>query len=182
MIFTRTEIEGCVIVDVEPRQDERGYFARTFSADEFAREGLETQWVQANVGHSVRAGIVRGLHYQVEPHAEAKLVSCTAGAVFDVAVDVRPESPTYLRWVGVELSAESRRMLYLPRGTAHGYQALTDGASTSYLVSTPYAGEAERGLRWDDPALGIAWPLAAGALVSDKDRAWPLVGDGGHAA
>jgi dTDP-4-dehydrorhamnose 3,5-epimerase len=180
VIFTRTAVDGCVIVDLERREDARGFFARTFCADEFSREGLETRWVQANAARTAHSGTIRGLHWQVEPHAEAKLVSCTAGAVFDVAVDVRPTSPTYLRWTGVELAAETGRMLYLPPGTAHGYQALTDDASTWYLVSAAYAPEAERGLRWDDPALRIEWPLPNPA-VSEKDQAWPLLTGGGTA-
>jgi dTDP-4-dehydrorhamnose 3,5-epimerase len=175
MTFTETAIGGVYLVGLEPRSDDRGFFARAFCEEEFAAHGLETRWVQANVGHSTRAGTIRGLHYQVPPHAEAKLVRCTAGAVFDVAVDVREESPTYLAWYGAELSAANGSMLYLPRGIAHGYQALTDGAETYYLVSAAYAPSAERGLRWDDPALAISWPLADDPIVSDKDAGWPLV-------
>ena len=175
MIFTETAIAGVFLVELEPRGDDRGFFARAFCAEEFAAHGLETRWVQANVGHSNRAGTIRGLHYQAPPHAEAKLVRCTAGAVFDVAVDVREESSTYLQWYGTELSARNGSMLYLPEGVAHGYQSLTDDAETYYLVSAAYAPAAERGLRWDDPALGIAWPHLDAPILSDKDAGWPLV-------
>jgi dTDP-4-dehydrorhamnose 3,5-epimerase len=175
MIFTETTIAGVFLVELEPHRDERGFFARAYSADEFAAHGLETHWVQANIGHSARRGTIRGLHYQAPPHAEAKLVRCTAGAVFDVAVDVREDSPTYLQWYGTELSARNGSMLYLPEGIAHGYQALTDEAETYYLVSAAYAPAAERGLRWNDPNVGIAWPLPEAPILSDKDARWPLV-------
>jgi dTDP-4-dehydrorhamnose 3,5-epimerase len=175
VIFTETAIAGVYVVELEPRRDDRGFFARAFCADEFAAHGLETHWVQANVGHSERAGTIRGLHYQVPPHAEAKLVRCTAGAVFDVAVDLREGSPTYLQWYGTELSAGNGRMLYLPKGVAHGYQSLTDDAEAYYLVTAAYAPAAERGLRWDDPDLDIAWPLFDAPILSDKDAGWPLL-------
>ena len=175
VIFTETPIAGVYLVELEPRRDARGFFARAFCADEFAAHGLETRWVQANIGHSARKGTIRGLHYQAPPHAEAKLVRCTAGAVYDVGVDVRESSPTYLEWHGAELSAENGSMLYLPHGVAHGYQSLADDTETYYLVSAPYAPSAERGLRWSDPAIGIAWPLPEDPTVSEKDAGWPLV-------
>ncbi len=175
MIFTPTGIQDVTIVELEPRSDERGHFARAWCAREFAEQGIETPFVQANVASSKAAGTLRGLHYQDTPHAEAKLVRCTAGAIFDVAVDVRPASPTYLDWFGVSFSAANGRMLYLGTGIAHGYQALTDDAETYYLVSAEYAPSAERGLRWDDPALGIEWPLPEAPILSPKDRAWPLL-------
>ncbi len=175
MIFTETDIGGVYLVELEPRRDERGFFARAFCAHEFGAHGLETRWVQANIGHSTRTGTIRGLHYQEPPHAEAKLVRCTAGAVFDVAVDVRPSSPTYLQWYGIELTAVNGLMLYLPEGVAHGYQSLTDEVETYYLVSAPYAPSCERGLRWNDPALAIAWPLPEDPIVSEKDASWPVV-------
>lgn len=173
MIFEETAIPGVWHIRVERRGDARGSFARAFCATEFADHGLETSYVQANIADTVQAGTVRGMHWQVAPHEEVKIVRCVAGAIHDVAVDARPDSPTYLQSVAVRLSAEEGNMLYVPPGFAHGYQALTDGATTFYMVNGYYAGGAERGLRHDDPALALEWPLPP-INVSDKDRAWPL--------
>lgn len=172
MTFQDTDIPGLVIVDIDPFADERGMFARVWSADAFAERGLRTDFVQANLGHSVRRGTLRGLHYQEAPFAEAKLVRCTRGAIFDVAVDLRRDSPAYGRWVGLELTAESRRMVYVPEGCAHGYQTLVDDTELFYPVTARYAADAERGVRYDDPAFGIEWPVEV-TSISKKDQSWP---------
>lgn len=172
MKFSETKLPGCTIVDVEPVSDARGFFARAWCSREFAEHGLHAELRQANLSYSPRRGTLRGLHWQAPPNSEAKLIRCTRGAVLDVAVDLRPDSPTYLRWVGVELAAESRRMLFVPEHFAHGFQTLEDDTEVHYLVSEAYAPEAERGARWDDPAFGIEWPLPV-AAISDKDSGWP---------
>jgi dTDP-4-dehydrorhamnose 3,5-epimerase len=172
--FTPCAIAGAWTVDPTPHVDERGRFMRAWCADEFAAQGIEFVPVQANMGRSAQAGTVRGLHYQVAPHEEAKLMRCTRGAVFDVLVDLRPDSTTYGRWYGTELSAENGRMLYVPPLCAHGYQTLEDGAEIYYLTSTVYAPAAVRGLRFDDPTVAIHWPLSPVA-VSDQDRRWPYL-------
>jgi dTDP-4-dehydrorhamnose 3,5-epimerase len=172
LTFQETAVESAFIIDPEKREDDRGFFARTWCVDEFAAHGLHPRFVQGNVGHSAARGTLRGLHYQVPPHEEAKLVRCTAGAVWDVVVDVRPDSPTFGRWVGVELSSANHRMLYVPEGCAHGYQALEDGSEVFYLVTNFYAPGHERGVRFDDPFFGIEWPLPV-SRVSDKDRSHP---------
>lgn len=176
MIFTETELAGCVVVDVERIEDARGFFARTFSADEFERRGMPDAPIECSVSFNERAGTVRGLHYQETPHAEAKLVRCTRGRIFDVAVDVRPGSPTFLRWTAVELSAENRRGLYVPEGCAHGFLTLEPSCEVSYQISQRYAPGAARGLRWDDPALAIAWPVVGEVTISHRDSSWPLLG------
>jgi dTDP-4-dehydrorhamnose 3,5-epimerase len=176
MIITRTAIEGPAIVDLDRRSDDRGFFARTFCVTEFANEDLATDVEQCNLSFNHRAGTLRGMHFQVAPHPEAKLVRCIAGAVLDIIVDVRPGSPTWLQHVAVELSAQNRRALYVPPYFAHGYQTLVDGAEVTYQVSGSYVPAAERGLRWDDPDLGLAWPLPV-AVISDKDASWPLLSE-----
>ena len=172
MILTPTDIAGVVVVTPELRADDRGFFARTFCAREFEAAGLRPLVAQANVSFNHRAGTLRGLHYQRPPAEEAKLVRCTRGRVFDVAVDVRPASPTYLRHVGVVLDAEERNALYVPEGFAHGYLTLEDGCEVAYHASEFYTPEAEEGIRWDDPALAIAWPHEV-RVVSAKDSGWP---------
>lgn len=178
MRFTTTAVDGVTIVDLEPFTDDRGLFARTFDVDEFAAHGLDVGVAQANVSYNHVAGTLRGLHRQVPPHSEGKLVRCTAGAIVDVAVDVRPDSPTYGRHVMVELTASNRRALFVPPYVAHGYQTLTDGAEVTYQVSGPYAPGGEQGFRHDDPAFAIAWPLAV-TVVSAKDASWPLMSETG---
>jgi len=175
MIFTGTGLAGATVVDLELREDERGGFARTFCRQEFVDAGLEPLVEQCNLSFNHQAGTLRGMHYQVAPATEAKLVRCTAGAILDAIVDMRPGSATYLRSFSVELTAANRRALYVPPMFAHGYQALTDGAEVTYQVSEAYTPGTERGLRHDDPALGLSWPLAV-SVVSDKDAAWPLLG------
>lgn len=174
MRFDPTPLAGALLVALEPRADARGMFARAFCAREFAAQGLETSFVQSNISANAHAGTVRGLHFQRGPHAEVKLVRCVKGAIYDLVVDMREDSPTYLRWFGAELSEQNGLMMYVPRGFAHGYQALTDGATTFYMVSAYYEPASESGLRFDDPRLSIAWPRPV-ADVSDKDAQWPLL-------
>lgn len=177
MILTPTGLNGAVTVDLERREDSRGFFARSFCREEFTAAGLEPVVEQANLSYNRRAGTMRGMHYQVAPALEAKLVRCTAGAVLDQVVDVRPDSPTYLRSFAVELTAGNRTALYVPPMFAHGYLTLTDDAEVVYMVSHTYAPGTERGLRYDDPTLGLSWPVPV-EVISDKDAAWPLVGQG----
>ena len=175
MRFAETSIPGAFVVDLDRREDDRGFFARAFCVEEFRAHGLEPAVVQANLSFNGRRGTLRGLHYQSPPALERKFFRCIRGATFHVVVDMRPDSDAYLRWFGVELSAESGRGLYIPALCAAGYQALTNEAEVLYLVSEFYSPEHERGVRYDDPVLAIEWPLPA-AGVSEKDRSWPLVG------
>jgi dTDP-4-dehydrorhamnose 3,5-epimerase len=170
--FRPTPVEGAQIIDLDRRGDDRGFFARLFCGQEFADAGLEPCFVQANNTLTARRATLRGLHFQLPPAAEAKVVRCIRGALFDVVADLRPDSPSYAKWFGAELSAENRSMMYVPRGCAHGFITLADDTEVLYLHSAPYAPELERGLRFDDPWLGIAWPVEP-AELSAKDRAWP---------
>ena len=170
MIFRETPIGGAVLIELEPLGDERGSFARTFAVDEFAANGLETRVVQCNTSTNARAGTLRGLHYQLPPHAEAKLVRCVRGSLYDVVVDLRPESTTYCAWYGVELSASNLQMLFIPAGLAHGFQTLEDDTEVLYQISADYSAEHARGVRWDDPAFGIHWPDVDARTISDRDR------------
>jgi dTDP-4-dehydrorhamnose 3,5-epimerase len=172
MIFLPTEIEGAHLIDLEPIMDDRGFFARSWCQREFLRRGLVACVVQTNIAQTHERGTLRGLHYQAAPHAEAKLVRCTHGAAFVVAVDLRRDSPSYLRWIGTELTAKNRRALYVPPDCAQGYQTLADQTEVFYQMSEFYVPEAARGLRYDDPAMGINWPLEARNL-SPRDRTWP---------
>ena len=174
MRFTETAIVGARVIDPTPHQDDRGRFMRAWCANEFAENGINFAPVQANMGLSVRMGTVRGMHFQEAPALEAKLVRCTRGAIFDVVLDLRPDSPSYGKWYGAELSAENGRMLYVPEHCAHGYQTLEEDTEMYYMASAFYNSDAARGVRFDDPAFGIQWPLAVTA-VSDQDRNWPLV-------
>lgn len=174
MQFTKLDIPGAYRLDLETYEDERGFFARAYCEHEFAAHDLATRMVQTNVSFNRRRGTLRGMHYQAAPHQEAKLVRCTRGAIYDVMVDMRPESPTYRRWAGVELSAANGRMLYVPKGCAHGLITLADDTEVTYQVSAFYAPSHERGLRYDDPAIGIEWPIDV-AVISEKDRAWPYL-------
>lgn len=169
MIFTETPLAGAYVIDLETRGDERGFFARAFCADEFGRHGLVTRFAQINDSLSAGRGTLRGLHYQLAPHAETKVVRCVRGALHDVILDLRPGSPTFGRSHGVDLTAENRRMLYVPKGFAHGFVTLQDDTEALYLVDEPYAPAHERGVRWDDPRFAIRWPVAP-AVLSDKDR------------
>ena len=172
MLLTPTTIDGVVVVTPERHSDERGFFARTFCAREFEEAGLRPHVAQANVSYNNHAGTLRGLHFQRPPAAEAKLVRCTRGRVYDVAVDLRPASPSFLRHVGVVLDAEEHNALYVPEGCAHGYLTLEDGCEVTYQVSEFYSPGVEGGLRWNDPALAIAWPAAV-RVISEKDANWP---------
>jgi len=172
MIFQPIPLKGAYTIAWEPRTDDRGFFARVFCAEEFRREGLVSSFVQANLSESSVAGTVRGMHFQKAPHAEVKLVRCVKGAIYDVIVDIRPDSSTYLQWFGAILSADNGLMMYAPEGFAHGYQSLEDRAAALYLDSTPYAPRAEEGLRHDDPQLAICWPIPV-TSISPKDAAWP---------
>ena len=177
MIFTETELGGAFIVDVERKEDNRGFFARAFCQNEFAEHGLKPVIAQANIAFNQRKGTLRGMHFQFPPAAETKLVRCTRGAIVDIIVDLRPESPTYLQHVAVELSADNHRALYVPERFAHGYQVLEDVTETSYQVGEFYAPEAEGGLRYDDPRLNLTWPLPV-TEITEKDRNFPLLSEG----
>jgi len=174
MKFSKTSLQDAVLIDLDKREDERGFFARTFCAEEFANAGLVTSFPQANHSFNRKAGTLRGMHYQKAPHGEVKVVRCVAGAIHDVIIDLRPESPSYLQWEGFELTAANGRMLYVPSGFAHGFQTLTDAAEVTYMVSHPYTPGAEGGLRFDDPAFAITWPRPV-STISEKDAAWPYV-------
>jgi dTDP-4-dehydrorhamnose 3,5-epimerase len=176
MIFRETELAGVWVIDPEPRTDERGFFARTWCAREFETRGLSPALAQCSVSWNRARGTVRGLHYQAAPHEEAKLVRCTRGAIHDVALDLRPGSPTRHRWVAIQLSADNRRMLYVPEGVAHGFQTLVDDTEVFYQISRFHHQDAQRGVRWHDAALGITWPLPD-AIVSARDAALPLLAD-----
>jgi len=172
MIFTATALEGAWLVDVERREDERGFFARTWDRREFEARGLNPALAQCSLSFNPLEGTLRGMHFQIEPHEEAKLVRCARGSIFDVIVDLRPASPTFKKHLGVELTADNRRMLYVPEGFAHGFLTLEDETEVFYQISEFYAPECQRGLRWNDPALEIVWP-AAPRLVSERDRSYP---------
>ncbi len=173
MHFVETRVVGATVIDPNPHADKRGRFMRAWCIGEFAEHGIEFAPVQANLGFSTARGTVRGMHLQVAPASEAKLVRCTRGAMFDVVLDLRPQSTSYGRWHGVELSSENGRMLYLPPGCAHGYQTLEADTEMHYMTSAIYTPSAVRGVRFDDPAFGIDWPLAA-TEMSEQDRNWPL--------
>jgi dTDP-4-dehydrorhamnose 3,5-epimerase len=175
MIFTETPLAGAFVIALEPRDDERGFFARAFCRNELAEHGLESTVAQANLSYNHKRGTLRGMHMQAPPHGEDKMVRCVAGAIWDAIVDLRPGSPTYLKWFGVELSAANRLMLYVPKGFAHGYQSLTDGSEVLYMVTQFYTPGAELGLRWNDPAFGIPWPVAD-PILSPKDAVAPDFG------
>lgn len=174
MIYTETKLRGAFVIEPEMIRDERGSFAYLFESREAAAHGLRTGVCQVKLSHNHHKGTLRGMHYQVPPAAEMKLVRCIRGAVWDVIVDLRPESPTYLQHIGVELSAENRKSLYVPQLFAHGYQTLTDDAEVVYQVDEFYAPAHERGIRHNDPRLGIEWPLPV-ASISKKDELWPLL-------
>lgn len=179
MRFEPTALDRVVVIDLEPFEDPRGFFARAWCHREFSAHGLDVEFVQENIGFSRAAGTLRGLHFQRSPFEETKLVRCTSGAVWDVAADLRPTSSTYLSWVGVELSAERRNMLFVSEGCAHGYLTLTESAEIRYLTTQYYAPEASGGVRYDDATLAIEWPWEI-IIASEQDRSWPAVTDLGH--
>lgn len=172
MLFRPLSLAGAVAVELERREDPRGFFARTFCRDEFAAHGLATSFVQCNVSWNERRGTLRGMHFQKAPSLEGKLVRCTAGAIWDVLLDLRPDSASYGRWEGVELTAANHTALYIPPGFAHGFQTLTDGAEVFYQMTDLYAPDLASGVRWNDPAFGIAWPIAD-PILSERDAAYP---------
>lgn len=174
MIFLETKLAGAYIVELDRKEDSRGFFARAFCAGELQQQGVEFQAVQANISHNHKKGTLRGMHYQAPPASEPKFIRCIRGAVWDVIVDMRPESPTYLQHLGVELSADNGRAIYVPDLFAHGNQALTDGAEILYLMGGTYTPGFERGLRYDDPAIGIEWPLPV-EVIHERDCEWPLL-------
>lgn len=181
MTLHPTSLHGVFIVDLEPIHDNRGFFARLFEAGEFEARGLNPVVAQTSLSLNRIRGTVRGMHFQRPPAAEAKLIRCISGAVFDVAVDLRPDSPTYLQWTSCELSAVNRRSIYIPEGCAHGFQALEDASEVLYHVSHPYAPALADGVHYQDPALAIAWPLPV-TEISERDASWPLLQGSGRGA
>ncbi|MDP9015019.1 MAG: dTDP-4-dehydrorhamnose 3,5-epimerase family protein [Pseudomonadota bacterium] len=175
MIFTESPLRGAYLIDMTRMEDERGFFARSFCADEFAARGLATHMSQCSVSFNAKKATLRGLHFQASPHDEEKLVRCTGGALFDVIVDLRPESPTRLGWFGAELTAANRRALYIPKGFAHGFLSLADDTEVFYMISVPHAAGFAKGLRWNDPALAIRWPMQP-AVISKRDAEYALLG------
>jgi dTDP-4-dehydrorhamnose 3,5-epimerase len=173
MIFTETRLPGAYTIDLEPIEDERGFFARQWSAHELEERGLATAVSQTSVAFNTSQGTLRGMHWQVAPHAEVKLVRCVSGRIYDVIVDLRPASASFGQWIGIELTDENRRTLYVPEGFAHGYQTLTAATEVWYQMSASYAPDAARGFRWDDPRFAITWPDSETRVISERDRAWP---------
>ena len=177
MLFTETKLKGVFIIEPERLEDERGFFARTWCTQEFEAHGLNPQLVQCSISFNRKKGTLRGMHYQAAPNAEAKLIRCTMGAIYDVALDLRPGSATFKQWTAVELTAENRKMLYIPEGLAHGFQTLADDTEVHYQISESYHPESARGVRWDDSAFAITWPDAE-RTISAKDRHYPdLLGE-----
>jgi dTDP-4-dehydrorhamnose 3,5-epimerase len=174
--FLPTNLEGATLLEIEPLHDQRGFFARAFCEREFAQHGLETHFVQHSISHTSARASIRGLHFQKGPASEVKLVSCQRGAIMDVIVDLRQNSPTYRQWQGFELTADTHNSLYIPKGFAHGFQTLTDNVEVHYLISAFYVPEAAAGYRYDDPAFSITWPLPV-SIVSEKDLSWPDFAD-----
>ncbi len=172
MIFTETKLRGAFIIEPERREDERGFFARLWCRDEFEAHGLATEFVQCSVSFNKKKGTLRGMHYQAAPHEEAKLVRCTRGAIYDVIVDLRPDSPTFTQWVAAELTEENHRMLYVPEGFAHGFQTLQDNTEIFYQMSEFYHPELANGARWDDPMFGIMWPPDERTIIL-RDMQYP---------
>lgn len=173
MIFKEAEIEGAYIIELNKHEDKRGFFARSYCENEFKDEGISFSPVQANIGYSRNKHTLRGLHYQVNPHAEAKLVRCVKGKLYDVIVDLRQDSRTYGEWTGVVLDSDNHTMFFVPEGCAHGYQTLADETEISYMVSAFYEPDAERGIRWNDPAFDIEWFNTENLIISEKDQNWP---------
>ena len=180
MKFHKAPLQDAYVIEMEPRGDERGFFARAYCENEFREAGLVSHYAQINNSLSVQKGTLRGMHYQLPPAAEVKLVRCLRGALYDVIADMRPDSSTYGKWFGIELNEDNRTMLYVPRGFAHGFITLRENTEAFYMVSDPYMPGGERGLRYDDPHLGIEWPLEP-SVISDKDQNWPLFDPEFHA-
>ena len=176
MNFRKLAIRGVLLIEPEPLVDHRGFFTRIWCRDEFACQGITRPFDQSSMSHNARRGTLRGLHFQTAPHEEAKLVSCAAGAIFDVIVDLRPSSPTFASWIGVEISAVNRKMIYVPEGCAHGFQALTDCSDVIYQIAGPFHPESASGLRWNDPDLAIDWPVRD-PIMSERDANLPLLAE-----
>jgi dTDP-4-dehydrorhamnose 3,5-epimerase len=172
MIFEMTQLSGAWLIDVEPKEDKRGFFARTWCRQELATQGLDTEIAQESLSFNRHCGTLRGLHFQRSPHEETKIVRCTRGAIFDVIVDLRLQSPTYAQWQGFDLTAQNRRAIYIPKGFAHGFQTLTDNAEIAYQISTSYVPESACGYRYDDTAFNITWPFAV-TVITERDLGWP---------
>lgn len=174
MIFHETKLQGAYAIDIERVEDERGFFARSFCREEFRKLGLEENIAQCNISFNAKKHTLRGMHYQAAPYEETKLVRCTSGRIYDVIVDLRDGSPTYRQWYGVELTSENRRMLYIPKGFAHGLLTLEDNTEVFYIMGNFYSADHARGIRWNDPAIGIQWPVGQ-PIVSERDRSFPLL-------
>ena len=172
MIFIKTELKGAFVIEPERLEDERGFFARAWDRQEFEARGLNPRLVQSNISFNKEEGTLRGMHYQIPPYEEAKLVRCTRGAIYDVIIDLRSHSPSFQQWLGVELTEDNRRMLYIPEGFAHGYLSLEDDTEIFYQVSEFYAPEFGRGVRWDDPTFGITWPIEV-RVIRERDQQYP---------
>jgi dTDP-4-dehydrorhamnose 3,5-epimerase len=173
MVFKETRLKGAFIIELEKIVDDRGFFSRAWCQKEFKAHGLNPNVVQCNLSFNTSKGTLRGMHYQIAPHEEAKIIRCTRGKVYDVIIDLRPQSPTYLRWAGFELSSENRKMLYVPESFAHGYLTLADNTELFYQVSRFYSPESECGIRWNERAVNIKWPRTNGLIITDKDKNWP---------
>jgi dTDP-4-dehydrorhamnose 3,5-epimerase len=175
MKFIETPLKGAYLIEIEPISDQRGFFARSWCEQEFGDHGLNSNLVQCNISFNTKKATLRGMHYQIKPHEEAKLVRCTQGSIYDVIIDIRPDSPTFKLWHGLKLSALNRKMLYIPEGFAHGFQTLEDNTEVFYQMSNFYHGESARGIKWDDPDVGIDWILKDNLIISDRDRGYPSI-------
>jgi len=175
MKFVETPIKGAYLIEIEPISDHRGFFARSWCEQEFGDHELNSNLVQCNISFNTKKGTLRGMHYQIKPHEEAKLVRCTQGSIYDVIVDIRQDSPTFKSWYGVNLGVSNRKMLYIPEGFAHGFQTLEDNTEVFYQMSNFYHGESARGLKWDDPELGIDWILKDNLIISERDQGYPSI-------
>jgi len=173
IIFKETKLKGAFLIEPEKFEDQRGFFARSFSQKEFLEHGLRAEFVEAGISFNLRKHTVRGMHFQAPPNAQAKLVRCTRGAIYDALIDLRPDSPTYKHWFASELSAQNRLMLYIPEGCAHGFQSLEDETEVFYQLSAGYTPASERGVRWNDPVFGISWPATDGVIINERDRTYP---------
>lgn len=173
IIFKETKLKGAFLIEPEKFEDQRGFFARSFSQKEFLEHGLRAEFVEAGISFNLRKHTVRGMHFQAPPNAQAKLVRCTRGAIYDAMIDLRPDSPTYKHWFASELSAQNRLMLYIPEGCAHGFQSLEDETEVFYQLSAGYTPASERGVRWNDPVFGISWPATDRVIINERDRTYP---------
>jgi dTDP-4-dehydrorhamnose 3,5-epimerase len=173
LIFKETKLKGAFVIEPERFEDQRGFFARSFSRDEFLEHGLKAHFVEAGISFNLKKRTVRGMHFQAPPHAQAKLVRCTRGAIYDAMIDLRPESPTYKQWFAHELTGQNRLMLYIPEGFAHGFQTLEDETEVFYQLSERYTPASERGVRWNDPVFNIHWPETEHVIINERDRTYP---------